>query len=109
MQQTTIELVTYTLKPGVTGKQLAGTHAGVHEFLQAQAGFIYRSLSRDEQGLWYDIVYWQDMAKAKSAGAAFMEHPAGRALIELIDMDSCVMRHMVATAEILGAAAASAA
>lgn len=109
MQQTTIELVTYKLKPGVTEKQLAGTHAGVHDFLRTQPGFIYRSLSRDEQGLWYDIVYWRDMAKAKSAGEAFMEHPAGRALIELVDMDSCVMRHMPAVAEAPGVTADAAA
>ncbi|MCW8885600.1 MAG: hypothetical protein OQK12_10150 [Motiliproteus sp.] len=102
MKPSVIELVTYQLKSGVNVQQLAETHEGVHEFLKEQPGFIYRSLSQDESGQWFDIVYWQDIATAKSAGDAFMAAPAGQALGALADMDSVVMRHMVAEAEMMG-------
>ena len=102
MKPSVIELVTYQLKSDVSVQQLAETHDSVHEFLKQQPGFIYRSLSRDESGQWFDIVYWQDMAAAKTAGEAFMAAPAGQALGALADMDSVVMRHMVAEAEAMG-------
>lgn len=99
MQPSVIEHVTYKLKSGVSEQQLAATHEGVHSFLNRQPGFIYRSLSQDDSGQWFDIVYWQDMATAKAAGDAFMADPAGQALGELADMETVVMRHMVAEAE----------
>jgi hypothetical protein len=107
MKTTVIELVTYRLKAGITDKQLTATHAGVNDFLQSQPGFIYRSLSRDNGGLLYDIVYWQNMDQAKAASVAFLESAAGQALESLIDEDSIVMRHMRAEVEILNEAGAS--
>ncbi len=108
MNQSVVELVTYQLKSGVTEQQLATTHEGVHSFLNRQPGFIYRSLSQDESGQWFDIAYWQDLATAKAASEAFMSDPASQALCELVEMESVVMRHMLTEAEVLGDNAAAA-
>ena len=99
MNNSVIELVTYKLKTGATKEQLSATHSDVNAFLAEQSGFIYRSLSEDSNGLLYDIVYWQDMEKAKSAGEAFMAHKAGQALVALTDENSISMRHMEALTE----------
>ena len=99
MNNSVIELVTYKLKTGATKSQLSATHSDVNVFLAEQPGFMYRSLSEDDNGLLYDIVYWQDMEKAKSAGEAFMAHKAGQALVALTDENSISMRHMEALTE----------
>ena len=92
--KTTIELVTYKLKSGVSKSQLEATHEAVNNFLADQDGFYYRSCSEDNSGLIYDVVYWQTMQAAKSAGEAFMNHPAGQSLMALCDESSVNMQHM---------------
>ncbi len=94
MKDTVVEMVSYQLKEDVNKEQLAATHEKVNVFLHEQQGFMYRSLSEDDKGLLFDIVYWQDMATAKTAGDAFMAHPAGQSLMALIDEKSVTMRHM---------------
>ena len=96
---TVVEMVTYRLKAGVDKQQLEATNAGVNDFVKQQSGFLYRSLSQDEADQWFDIVYWQDMDSAKRAGEQFMNTDVGKTLCELIDMDSCFMRHMSVNAE----------
>jgi len=94
MKNTVIEMVSYQLKENVTQEQLAATHEKMNDFLHAQQGFMYRSLSEDDKGLLFDVVYWQDMAMAKAAGDAFMADPVGQSLMALIDEQSVTMRHM---------------
>jgi hypothetical protein len=91
---TTVELVSYRLKDNISKEQLAATHNDVNQFLQQQQGFMYRSCSEDDNGLIYDIVYWQNMESAKAAGEAFMNHPAGQSLVVLCDESSLTMNHM---------------
>jgi hypothetical protein len=94
MKDTVIEMVSYQLKANVNKEKLAATHENVNAFLHEQQGFMYRSLSEDDKGLLFDVVYWQDMAAAKTAGDAFMAHAAGQSLMALIDEQSVTMRHM---------------
>jgi len=99
MNNSVIELVSYKLKTDSTKEQLAATHSDVNTFLVEQPGFIHRSLSEDNDGLLYDIVYWQNMETAKKAGEAFMAHKAGQALVALCDENTISMRHMEALTE----------
>lgn len=94
MTTTVVEMVTYNLKSGVNKADFASTHDKVNEWLKKQEGFLYRSVSEDENGLLHDLAYWQDMPTAKAAGDAFMKSDEGQSLCGLIDMDSCHMRHM---------------
>ncbi|MCJ8338493.1 MAG: hypothetical protein MJK10_08465 [Pseudomonadales bacterium] len=98
---TSIELVTFKLAEGVKPEQLVATNDAMQAFLTQQPGFIYRSLSQDEDGQWFDIVYWLDQTSAKTGGEAFMRSAACAALMPLIDGPSVVMRHMDALSEIL--------
>lgn len=99
MDNSTIELVTFRARQGVTNQQLETQGAALEGFLKEQPGFLYRSLSVDEDGLWYDIVYWKTMSDAESAAEKFKQNQLGMAMMELIDMDSARMRHMVASHE----------
>jgi len=100
-----IELVSYKLKSGISKEQLANTHTDVNLFLSQQPGFLYRSCSEDDSGLIYDIVYWQDIDCAKSSGEAFMNHPAGQALITLCDEASVNMHHMPVLSDVANCSA----
>jgi hypothetical protein len=99
---TAIEVVTFKLKSDVSIEQFEQSQEGVNSFCKTQAGFIYRSLSKDDQGTWFDIVYWTDIDSAKSAGEAFMRDEKCQELSKLIDNTSVVMRHMSASTEMMG-------
>lgn len=109
MDNSTIELITFRVKDGVTTEQMGAEGANMEAFLMEQPGFLYRSLSVDEDGLWHDIVYWKTMENAKNAAESFKQDKACAALMELIDMDSASMRHMVAAHEAMGDSAQSSA
>lgn len=106
MTTTTIEMVTYKLKTDATVKQLQATHEDVNAFCSSQTGFLYRSISRDDNNTWYDIVYWQNMDHAKAAGEAFMASAVCQTLSKIIDSESLVMRHMLADTEAMADTAA---
>lgn len=99
MTTTVIELVTYKLKQGVDKSVLNDSHPQMNDFLKAQQGFLYRSLSEDKNGLLHDIVYWQDMSCAELAGKAFEQSAAGASLMSITDMESVTMQHMTAMTE----------
>ncbi|WP_111977111.1 hypothetical protein [Algibacillus agarilyticus] len=101
MTTTTIELVTYQLKPECSQSDLEPINTDVNAFLKVQPGFLYRSMSEDETGLMYDIVYWQDMQSAKNAADAFTSSKACEALMNVTNMESVTMRHMSAIAEVM--------
>ncbi len=88
MTTTVIELVTYKLKQGVDKSELNDSHPKVNDFLKAQQGFLYRSLSEDKNGLLHDIVYWQDMSCAELASKAFEQSTACASLMSITDMES---------------------
>lgn len=98
---TVVEMVTYRLKQGVAQKELEATNESVNSFVKAQPGFLYRSLSQDDADQWFDIVYWENMDAAKKAGEEFLAADIGKELCQLIDMDSCFMRHMPVNTEMM--------
>ncbi|MGB0205133.1 MAG: antibiotic biosynthesis monooxygenase family protein [Neptuniibacter sp.] len=99
MTTTVVEMVTYQLKPETSEAEFAATHEPVNAWLKKQDGFLYRSVSADHNGVLHDLAYWQNMETAKTAGDAFMESVEGQALCGLINMDSCIMRHMAVQTE----------
>lgn len=98
---TTIEMVSFKLNENATKEQMIATNPAMQTFLNQQPGFLYRSLSCDDNGQWFDIVYWASLAHAQQGGEAFMKSDACATLMPLIDSESCKMRHMNALSEIL--------
>lgn len=96
-----IEVVTFKLNQQATAEQLTATNSAMQDFLNQQQGFQYRSLSCDEEGQWFDIVYWESMEAAKRGGEAFMKSAVCAGLMPLIDSGSVNMRHMDAVSAIL--------
>jgi len=98
--QSTIELVSFKLKPNVDETQLADLQPAVNEFIKQQPGFHYRSLIKDTDGQFLDIVYWESEEKAKAAGKNFMEQSWAQQMMSLIDENSINMRHIQSISEI---------
>lgn len=87
-----MELALFKLKAGVTDDQFRSALADSNRWLATQPGFLQRRHGAGDEGL-MDLVEWESMADAKSAAENFMSAPETRSLIEVIDLESVVMRH----------------
>lgn len=67
----TIELVRFRLQQGKTSADWLKANEKINEFMKAQPGFRFRSLSETEDGEWLDLVYWENLAAAEAAGKKF--------------------------------------
>lgn len=101
MQNSVIELVTFRAKEGVEPQLIAKAANDMEAFLHSQQGFIYRSLSHDEDQLWHDIIYWSSQDDASKASDNFMQNAQCLDLMAHIDPDTVRMRHMQACSEIM--------
>ena len=90
---TTIEMVLFKIKEGITTKFAQKELIKVNEFLAEQEGFISRetALSDDEQFL--DIVYWTDINSAKAAANKVMQNPDAMKVFSIIDQKSQIFKH----------------
>jgi len=67
-----IELVRFRLQPGKTAADWLKANDKINEWMKAQPGFRYRSVSETDDGEWWDLVYWASMEAALAAGEKFM-------------------------------------
>ena len=97
----TIEIVTFKLNNNEEKSNLLATSPAMDEFLQQQAGFVYRSLSHNEQNLWHDIIYWKDDESAYAGADAFQNSEVGKRMMPLIDGPTCEIVYMHGLSETL--------
>ena len=88
----TIELVRFRLQTGKTSADWLKANEKINDWIKVQPGFRFRSLSETDDGEWIDMVYWESLEAAKSAGAKFGEE-VGPTCEPLIDMNSVVVSH----------------
>lgn len=96
---TVMEQVTFRLIDGVDMAAWQAAADRLNGLVKTLPGFYYRGVTQDEQGLWYDTLYWQDMAAAEAAGEAFLKSPEGKTLCEFIQMDTVTRRLMPVVTE----------
>ena len=87
------EIVTFRLRPGTDEARFLADARATDRPVAALPGFLSRSLSRDDSGLWTDYVEWTDLASATAAAKAVMGLPEFGPFIAAIDPDGMVMRH----------------
>jgi hypothetical protein len=87
------EIVTFRLIPGSDPQAFLSAARTTEMPVSAQPGFIRRSLSRDETGLWTDYVEWADLPSALAAAEAVMALPEFGPFMASIDPTSVQMRH----------------
>ncbi len=71
-----IEWAPFEVKNGVSDESIMLAAQAVEEgFLVKQPGYIKRSLLKDSNDRWVDIVYWQSEEEAQSAAGKALESP----------------------------------
>jgi hypothetical protein len=88
-----LEIVSFRLVAGTTDAAFLAAAKGTATALQAQPGFVRRSLTRAEDGIWTDHVLWSSQPAAMSAAEAMMAEPAFAPFMALIDGPTVQMRH----------------
>ncbi len=68
----TIELVRFRLKQDKTAADWLKANEKINDWMKAQPGFRFRTVSETADGEWWDLVYWESMEAAHAAGAKFM-------------------------------------
>lgn len=98
--QSLIELVSFKLVADADEKEFESMQIGMNEWVKQQPGFYYRTLVKDTDGSFIDIVHWASEADAKAAAEKFMQSPDTTKMLSLIDEESVNMRHMPSFSEI---------
>lgn len=94
MQTETVEIVLFELAAGVSDAEFLAAAQALEPWLEAVGGFQRRELSRDAEGHWVDIVYWDSLAQAQQAAAQIMESEVGQQFGSKIAGESIQMFHM---------------
>ncbi len=89
------EIVTFRVVNGTTNEQFIAAARQTEPFVTAAPGFISRTLTQGEDGVWTDFILWRDMASAKQMATAFMDEPSVMPFMQAIDPETVVMRHEV--------------
>jgi hypothetical protein len=90
----TIEIVLFRLKPGVNEAAFLEANRAVQADLQKASGYLRREMTKNEDGQWLDLVYWNSLAEAKQAAEAFPTWPSTQRLAGMIDESSINMLHV---------------
>ncbi|MEP2781208.1 MAG: hypothetical protein ABJO67_19415 [Pseudoruegeria sp.] len=90
---TTAEIVEFRLVDGAIQEQFLTSAQATTEYLCETEGFVRRSLSRDETGLWTDYVEWTSPELAKMAAEAAMQREDMMPFMMAIDPETISLRY----------------
>lgn len=96
---TVLETVTFRLAPQASQQHFISASQPTMDWVRQQPGFVYRTLSCDDQGVWSDHVLWQTLDQAQAASDAFMGVFANSEFMALIDPGSVQMQHLTVRAQ----------
>lgn len=92
-EATILEITSFRLEEGVTEKSLLkGAEKMQNEFLSNVAGFISRTLTKEEDGTWRDVIFWKDHHVLEETAEVLKQSPAAEPFMSCIDFDSVVMK-----------------
>jgi hypothetical protein len=89
VHQTMIEILTFTLRPGVDDERFLALDGRVQtEFAYQQPGLARRTTGRNGEGRWLVLHVWSSADTASAAGEVFESSELGAEFMSLIDSDS---------------------
>lgn len=87
-----VEITTFKLNQGVTAKDFEqSARAMQKDFLEKQNGFIKRTLTVSEDGIWTDVVFWEDQLSAEKTMKLAETSELVLPFMEKIDFNSVKM------------------
>lgn len=88
-----VEIITFKPIAGVSHDEVVAVNKIALKEIEKLKGFEYRSLSVDETtNTWTDVIYWQNREVQKKAGEIFMQSPACKKLMDIIEKESTSMQ-----------------
>ena len=90
MSKPVIKTYQFKLKPGIDEQQFLDVNVKVQQFLQTQPGYQYRSVAKNEDGLWLDVIYFADATLLSQVDSGFNDNPDCVEMLMLIDLTSIV-------------------
>jgi Antibiotic biosynthesis monooxygenase len=94
MQSVTVEIVHFRLKPGVDETAFLSVVDATQPPIAKLPGFLRRSVQRNAEGLWVDIVHWRSEAEALAAAAKFPTMPEMGEFVAMLDETDMAMYHL---------------
>jgi hypothetical protein len=89
-----VEIVTFKLNAGISDTDfLAKVSEMEQAFLCKEAGFVRRTLSKNEDGSWFDYVEWASLKEASNAMENSMTDQRAAAFIQSIAPASVAVQH----------------
>lgn len=89
-----VEVVLFRLNDGVDEQAFLDAAQKTFDLLKGYDGYLNRTLTMNEDGLWIDIVNWRDISTAMNAAENIMSSKSGQAFGALIDPNSIQMYHV---------------
>lgn len=89
-----MELVTFKTNPQVSPEAFIKASETVSEWVRTQPGFQSRTLSRNEDGTWADVVLWHSAGEAHAASEKLMAEMGTSDFMVMIDAESIHMQHL---------------
>lgn len=93
-QQPILEVVLFRAKAGVSDEQVLQGSAQIQPWLAGAPGYLKRTISKDDNGQWVDVVHWRTLAEAHQAAEKLMAEPSAVAFMTAIDPESVTMLHV---------------
>ena len=93
MEATAMEVVTFSLKEGVSNKEASHKLQALNELVRHFEGFIRRNISFDKDGNWIDVVYWTSKELAVKAADEVAKNQKAAEIFAIIDETSVTMNH----------------
>ncbi len=85
MPEKFIKMYQFELVNGVQESDFMAENAKMDEFLKEFEGFLYRSVARQEGGIWQDIVYFDSRETADKVDKKFFDTPSAAVFMKMID------------------------
>ena len=87
-----IEIIQYKLNEGVRPADYLEANKAVTEWAKALPGFKFHTISSDDDGLWTEALYWENMDHAQGAHDRFMQDLGNGAFLPMIEHSSMSMK-----------------
>lgn len=90
----TVEIVLFKLNTDVPEAAFLQAAEAVTPALRAMPGFIDRTLLKDENGQWLDLMHWQSREAALKAAEIFPTLECAKPFGAMLDWSSVTMLHL---------------
>ncbi len=88
-----MELVTFKINANCTPEAFAAACEPVNVWVRTQPGFQSRTVSRNQEGTWFDVIFWDSAESANTAAAKIMVELGKSEFMTMIESSSIQMQH----------------